>query len=559
MKRILMVLLCCLALVTPVFAAGENVLQVTAQVSSGGSSEMEMQLTLQPEEVLYELTIPLGAGARDVTVNGAAASLQNVDGMPSLVLTSEAGFSSSLSLTLRYTLTGCVSAATDWELVLPILAEGLDYAIDTLRFQVTLPGSFTQTPVFSSGYLGEDVDNYMTITIQDNVISGSLNTPLRDRDSLTLTMETDPELFPRVNAAGKFYPIARLLALGLGLLGLLYWLVRLRWLPALPGRQSQPPVGIGPGELGCKLLTESPDLPLMILSWAQLGYLTIHMGQDGAVTLHKRMEMGNERSDYENQLFAAVFGHRQTVDAAERSFQELRAKVSVSAPRVRGMFRKKSGKVLAVRVLGALSGAFALAGIVDVIAPQTSGRVVLIILAGLLGAAAAWCIQAGMRSLLARDHRPGYGALGCCGILLVLGLFSGCFGTAFGLCLTQGLLGLLTMFGGRRTEVGRQTVQSILGFRRYLRSIDRKQVNRIMEQRPGFYYDMAPYALALGVDRQFAVQFETLRLPPCPWLVTDTPQGNRAPEWYPVLRQVIQGLQGKLPQTRSSWLHISGG
>ena len=58
MKRILMFFLCCLALVTPVFAAGENALQVTAQVSSGGSSEMEMQLTLQPEGVLHELTIP---------------------------------------------------------------------------------------------------------------------------------------------------------------------------------------------------------------------------------------------------------------------------------------------------------------------------------------------------------------------------------------------------------------------------------------------------------------------------------------------------------------------
>lgn len=559
MRRMLLVLLCCLVLVMPVFASDGNSLQMTAQVSGTGVSEVELQLKLHPKSTIYELVIPLGPGAEKPSVNGVAVKLQKVSGMPSVVLTSEAGFSGEVSLTLRYTLTGCVSAATDWKLVLPILCEGLDYSMDSLSFQVTLPGSFTETPSFSSGYYGEDVDNYMTLQVQENVISGSISTPLRDRDSLTLTMETDPSLFPRVNQAGRFYPTARLLALCFGLLGLVYWLVRLRWLPAIPNRQSQPPVGIGPGELGCKLLVESPDLALMVLSWAQLGYLTIHMTQDHAVTLHKRMDMGNERSDYENQLFNAVFGHRQTVDAAEQEFQELRAQVGNSTPRVRGMFRKRSGRVLVVRILGALSGAFALAGLGDMLAPQTSGRILLIILAGLLGAVGSWYVQTGVRSLLARNRRPGYVALGCCGAVLLLGLLSGRLATALGQCLIQGGLGLLTMFGGRRTEAGRQTVQYILGFRRYLKTIDKKQVNRIMVQRPGFYYDMAPYALALGVDRQFAVQFETLRLPPCPWLVTEVPQGNRAPEWYPVLRQAVQGLQGKLPQARRPWLAFLGG
>ena len=68
-----------------------------------------------------------------------------------------------------------------------------------------------------------------------------------------------------------------------------------------------------------------------------------------------------------------------------------------------------------------------------------------------------------------------------------------------------------------------------------------------MAQNPNYYYDMAPSALALGVDRQFAARFETLRLPDCPWLVADVPLGNHALEWYPVLRQVTQILRGKFP------------
>ena len=80
--------------------------------------------------------------------------------------------------------------------------------------------------------------------------------------------------------------------------------------------QSHAPVGVGPGEVRCRLLAESPDFPLMVVSWAQLGYLTIHVNQDWAVTLHKRMDMGNERSGYENRLFRSLFGREQMADGA---------------------------------------------------------------------------------------------------------------------------------------------------------------------------------------------------------------------------------------------------
>ena len=58
---------------------------------------------------------------------------------------------------------------------------------------------------------------------------------------------------------------------------------------------------------------------------------------------------------------------------------------------------------------------------------------------------------------------------------------------------------------------------------------------------------MAPYALALGADRQFARRFDRMRLPACPWLVTDFPTENSAQEWYPLLRQVIRALRGRFP------------
>ena len=108
-------------------------------------------------------------------------------------------------------------------------------------------------------------------------------------------------------------------------------------------------------------------------------------------------------------------------------------------------------------------------------------------------------------------------------------------------------MGLLVLFGGRRSEEGRQTLAALLGLRRYLCTVDRKQLHRILRQNPGYYYDMAPYALALGIDRPFARRFDRMRLPACPWLVTDFPLGNSARGWYPLLRQVTRALRGHFP------------
>ncbi|MBS5671684.1 MAG: DUF2207 domain-containing protein, partial [Firmicutes bacterium] len=132
--------------------------------------------------------------------------------------------------------------------------------------------------------------------------------------------------------------------------------------------------------------------------------------------------------------------------------------------------------------------------------------------------------------------------------LLLTGVLAGCAGLALVCGLAQCLLGLLVLFGGRRGEAGRQTLAALLGLRRYLRTVDRKQLHRILQQNPGYYYDMAPYALALGVDRQFAGRFDRMRLPACTWLVTDFPPVSGAREWYPLLRQVTRVLRGRLPR-----------
>ncbi len=548
MRRFLLAVLCLLFLALPVRGAeAGNTMEVTAVVDGDGSCRMAVKLTLHLDGA-ERLVLPVGHGARDATVNGTAAKVQRLDNIQALVLESPAGFQGVQTYTLTYTLPSCIQEEESRSLRLPLAPEGLAYPIDQLTFRVTLPGVFSETPVFTSGYYGEDVDNYMTISISGPELTGAVNTVLRDQDSLTLTMEASPALFPRSYEVGTLYTTARLAAFGCGLLALLYWLLRLRWRPVRAAVQAQAPVGVGPGEVGCRLLARSPDLPLMVVSWAQLGYLTIHVGQDWAVTLHKRMDMGNERGAYERSLFQALFGREQLADGGGERFQALQKRTAAASPRVQGQFQR-AGRPFWVRLLGSLMGLCAGMAAGDLGAPGTSWRIALVILWGLSWAAAAWLLQDGFRSLLSRERRPGFLALGAGAFLLATGLLAGCIGLSLVCCLIQCLLGLLVLFGGRRSEEGRQTLSALLGLRRYLRTVDRKQLHRILQQNPGYYYDMAPYALALGTDRKFAHRFERMRLPACPWLVTDFPPENSARGWYPLLRQVIRALQGRLPSS----------
>ena len=549
MKRILLlVLILSLLLALPVQAAETNTWSVTASVDREGTARMSVRATLRMDTPVTRLVIPLGQGAGSLNVNGVSLRVRKVDGVPSAVLESDSGFTGIQVFNLTYTLTGCVTGENNWNLVLPLLADGLAYGIDRLDFQVTLPGATDALPTFTSGYYGEDVDNYMTVSVKDGVITGSVDTALRDRENLTLTMKTDPELFPRTNEAGRLFSWSMALALVCLVLGLAYWFLRLRWKLPRPAPQSQAPFGIGPGQIRSYLLTGGPDLALLVVSWAQAGYLTIHMNGEQTVTLHKRMDMGNERSAFEQRLFRSVFGHGQLAETSGRGFQSIRVKVDGSRLRLRGQFRRDSGNPLVLRMLGCAMGVLAGFGAGDVLVSSGSGRGLLLVLTAVCCGIASWLTQEAPRGLLTWDRRPLWLALPGAALLLMVGLLSGRLLMALLVCLYQLLVGFAVLFGGRRSEAGRQTVQSILGFRRYLRTMDKKTVNRIMVQNPGYYYDMAPFALALGVDRSFASGFEAVRLPPCPYLVTDVPQGSRAPEWYPLLRQVTQSIRGHVPR-----------
>jgi hypothetical protein len=257
------------------------------------------------------------------------------------------------------------------------------------------------------------------------------------------------------------------------------------------------------------------------------------------------MDMGNERSDFENRYFKILFRRRKTVDGTGSHYAALCRSLRSKTPRIREIYRPHTGNPKLFRLLclvpALLSGITLAAGL----SPRS------VFLRILLAAAMtffAWCLQSGGACLPLRQKKYLYCGLICGMIWILLGILSGEFLTAAVLILCEFLFGIGLAYGGKRTELGQQTQAQIFALRRHMRKVSKKELMEILKQNPGYFHQLAPYALALNVDRSFSRRFSQLRLIECPYLITNTRKQMTAREWSKLLRSTVNKLDHKANQ-----------
>ena len=139
---------------------------------------------------------------------------------------------------------------------------------------------------------------------------------------------------------------------------------------------------------------------------------------------------------------------------------------------------------------------------------------------GIVGLQLCWFIQSGMDCL----HLRGKASLklGLVSAALLLTAAFLCSSPAYGLgAVAWNLLaGLLAAYGGRRNENTARIATEFRGLRRHMRKAGRNELQRILSSNRNYYFELAPYALVLGLDKPFAAKFGNARLPACTWLVS---------------------------------------
>lgn len=574
MNRILAFLLCCILALgmcvgvsaTEADNTRATTVSIFVNVSNDGNCDVTTNVTLHVDTPQKNITYPVPANASNVTLNGKAVLTQK-SGQARQVDISRilGGMSGDFSFSVGYSINGNVEMLTEetvpdtepteatdptavsapvsnrLRLGVPILA-GFQYPIDELQFSITLPGLVDQAPNFVSGYHQGNIEKDLTYSISGGNIAGRSWGTIKDHETLTVYLNASEELFPqkRVNL-----PKLELMSMLMGIcaaVALVYWILVLRNYLPLRSYPAVAPEGFGAGQMGTVLTMAGADLSLMAFSWAQLGYVTMRVDRRGRVFIYKQMDMGNERSTFEQKCFYQMFSRRDVVDTGASYYQRMCQTVSVQRS-AKELFRTKNRLSIKIfRFLLAAAGLFSGACFGIILGNMLDyGWFFMLILAA-VGLVCSWQIQFWPEGWLLHHHPRLWVAAVFSLLWLALGISVKQFPLSLGAVAIQVLGGFLASFGGRRTEDGRNAMGQILRLRRYFTKLTPAQVHQLSRNNPDVFFDLAPYALALGCDNALARRFGRERLPDCPYIQAADSRGLTAQQWSQLMRHMLSSM-----------------
>lgn len=552
--RIVLVAVLVLLLAFPA-AAASSASQVESflTVAADGSCQVTTTVTLHLEQTQGDLSFPIPAGAANVTLNGSRAKT-TAGGDRLYVDLSKAygGVTGDISFTLNYTVYGLVEENSEGilELRLPLMS-GFALPVDTMSFSITLPGEIPGSPAFTSGYYQASIEKYLTYTKEGAMIKGSTTQSLKDHETLLMTLGVSDQMFPQVSRPVQRTYLDDLVIGVCAALALAYWLIFLRCPIPWKKHSTCPPQGYSAGQAGTVLFLKPCDLTTMILSWAQLGYLHLRYSLD-RVVVTKQMDMGNERSGFERKWFRKLFSRGDTVSTASNFYVQLAQ--AVEAPGVSGGELRK-GRRGSLRIFRALLALLGVGMGINIAIPLASGGVLQwlwVAVFGLAGGIAAWKMIPWLSHFFLRTPGQGWLCLAAAGVLAALGAFAG-----EALSVSLGVLGILLggvlyAWGGRRTEAGLLLREEILGLRSYLRKGEVRGTASDLRQDPDCFFNLLPWALALGVDKAFARNMGGRKLPDCPYVILDRQLSYSPDQWCRFFRQLAKDMERrKVQQSRS--------
>ena len=567
MKRLILLALCVMliASVSVGVSAFEGEtratsVQMIATVSNSGSAQVSTTVALHVETPLEELHYPVPANATSITLNGSRVFTEKTNQARLVNLTKLlGGMAGDFTFTVGYSVSNVVrplsqeataddstDTAKKLQLDLPLLA-GFAYPIDQVQFSINLPGNITNQPGFISGYHQANIEKDLTYSVSGGNIAGRSWTALKDHETLNLRLTATEEMFPQTRVElPSLDTITTIIYVCIGL-ALIYWIFVLRNFLPIREYPAVAPEGFGAGQLGTVLTMAGADLGLMIFTWAQLGYVVIQMDRRGRVLVHKRMEMGNERSAFEQKCFRSLFARRDVADTSGISFARLHQTVSAQKA-IPSLLRKNGGNVQIFRILAAVAGLLCGTCFGILLGNMLDFGWLFMSVLSFVGLICSWQIQHWTQGVFLHHRIRLWTALGMSVLWLILGLAIGQLSLALLSVSIQLIAGFLAAFGGRRSEDGKLAMGQVLSLRSHLSRLSSRKIQQYCQENPNYFFDMIPEAMAMGCDKAFARRFGKSRLPACPYIIASDTRGLTAAQWSQLMRQILDGMTARQRQ-----------
>ncbi len=422
-----LMLLVCLFAGTVSAQTSANSVNIYATVSSDESCQVTVTALLHLEQASGTVYFPVPAEAESVTLNGTRVTTTRTSSGRQVDLSGILGnLVGDFSVTITYILRDVVAYNEKeiLQLQLPLLA-GFAYPVENLEYSITLPGAVPAKPAFSSGYHKANIEQDLQTQQSGPVISGRATKTLKDHETLEMTLLVSEEMFPQNKIELPDFEFTKTFMWIFVALAVLYWAIFLRC--GIPRRitSAAAPEGFSAGQIGSVLHMQGADLTAMVFTWAQLGYLFIGKGKGRNILLYKQMDMGNERSSFEQKCFRSLFGRRNVVDTGELHYVEQWQKINRANPGIQDLIHPKTGNKKIFRALAAGVGLFCGIGVGITLTAGAGLQWLWVILLALTGFLVSWHIHRWAESLFLRQKKHLWGAVVLSVLWLALSILAG--------------------------------------------------------------------------------------------------------------------------------------
>ena len=433
-----------------------------------------------------------------------------------------------------------------------IIGTEWDTAIGNITFTITMPKNFDACKLgFSSGNYGSVSNDYIDYTVDGNVIKGSYNGILDEKEGLTVRLELPEGYFVKNGLETSTFDIYYILPFVFLLISIAMWYKYGRDEKPVETIEFYPPNDLNSLEIGFIYngIAKNKDVTSLLIYLANLGYISIIETEEKSIFSKKNSFKLQKLKDYDgNNVNEKLFlDNLFTKKASKKRWATKNTEdngnlIEVTEKDLYDNFYRTVNQILnnmnskenksKIFELNSINKNFILNLFIIItffiitFIPFIYDPNIKMYL--LLGAYGEFCIYFAVKEILNSKNKEGQ-------VSIVKGLFLLTFafpiipvisellneprylcGYIYGILVVIGILYIIKIIP-KRTAYGNEMLGKIMGFKTFLETAEKNQLEAKVMENPNYFYDILPYTYVLGVSEKWIKKFETIRMQSPSW------------------------------------------
>lgn len=414
-----------------------------------------------------------------------------------------------------------------------------DTSISNVSFSITMPKEFDASSLgFSSGRYGYTDNESVSYSVDGNTISGIYTDTLPAGNGLTVRLTLPDNYFVGARNNNTDYYIIIGISLVIVFIAFILWLLFGKDKPVIETVEFYPPEGYNSAELAFLYKGETDDKAIvsLLIYLASKGYLSIKETENKALfastkdfTIYKLKEYDGT-NEIEKLFFDGLFRTRSSVTSSD-----LTNRFYITVNRIKKLLNKKENKTKifdkkSLQLRGFIIPMMLIIFILITVKPfydagMLSELPVALIFPG-VGFSLMLSILTSSSPKSAKIFIIFWGLLfGGIPLFMILPII---FSTPVSaITYFIGILCIIVLYIFRkiilkRTPFGLEILGKIKGFKRFLETAEKDQLESMVEKEPEYFYNILPYTYALDVSDKWVEQFENIAVEPPSWYYSNT-------------------------------------